>query len=948
MVTNMHQFINIDQATNFYFDNRNCILIIGIILSVIVCSYILIKLKSLNSIDILGNCTLNVVIIFIVGYVVHTTGLNLNFAVSYVPLLIFVSAVFITICITVVECIKYRKTYQEVIKSASRIIGYIIECELLLLAIMGRLDFIELLSSWIGLITLKLSEECIEKITEKNYEKINNSENKKGDRPIIQEEELFEGRRKQLDSLKRELEQFSGEPFAVIVSGEWGSGKTSLVNILRKNMESSEFVDVECGVEYDVKGILNDIATQIQAIFDKNKIYTGNNSKIGQYFAKIAELVDNIGYSAVSKFINKISNGGNASFIESKKRLNRELDAFYALTGKKIYIIVDDMDRIVDNKMRAIIFLVIRESVSLNNCCTLFMVDYDKLISEYISREFLEKYVNHHIEISKVKFDEIIESYLEIYFPSKYWEGKSIYIKEKGAEVKSNIIRMARKILSSLERRKNQINESMQKENQGNSNIEELTRQFEILSNTELKLKTRMSNPRKVKRFLDSIEKRINIADILWFQNENYEENEYSQENWVDIICQIAFLQAFLVEEYNVVLSAKSLVNLRKDKDHSRIIEIFLDGFTCSPIGFNRKEEITEKIIYQLYALDVETDKTFHQLRLEEIKRGELLEEYLDYYISECLGRDLDFPKMKIILDYFENNKNSNSRRLSEGAVRLVELILHNQNFGKEGYIEVLAGIKKIVDVYKLQGLFNKQQKTSLEFYIGVLQTGVIFQNFSNLRYIFNAVYDKKIVDDNLYIDNIDKLYQFIVKVNQENPLDEFVLTEQKLSSIQNYVSTLQDIINKKDYRFARESLIYFMDKILNTLSVLEIWFGEENDYKGETVVTKFVDFDAETLENSQELIETLSMFKKSIIEYPDNRKNGETFIQLSIDIENLLDQNLDCYGEEGKEVILILCSIYELFKVDDDNMKLYFGDKWWYVPVRLLHLRHTVGILED
>lgn len=48
-------------------------------------------------------------------------------------------------------------------------------------------------------------------------------------------------------------------------------------------MEKAEFVEVECGIDYDVKGILNDLAIQIQDVFEKNCFYSGRNSKISQY-----------------------------------------------------------------------------------------------------------------------------------------------------------------------------------------------------------------------------------------------------------------------------------------------------------------------------------------------------------------------------------------------------------------------------------------------------------------------------------------------------------------------------------------------------------------------------------------------------------------------------------------------------------------------------------------
>ena len=404
---------------------------------------------------------------------------------------------------------------------------------------------------------------------------------------------------------------------------------------------------------------------------------------------------------------------------------------------------------------------------------------------------------------------------------------------------KVEIVTKAGDVLFNLEKQIKSTNENAQKGNKENNRDEELNRQVKILRDAELRLQTRTTNPRKVKRFLDSIEKNITIADILWFQKENSDRdrNEYSQENWVDIICQVAFLQAFFAEEYDAVLSAKSLVNFKKDYDHSMIVENVIDGFSRYSIGNKKKEEIAEKIIYQLYALNIETDKTAHQQLLEEIDQGRLREEHLPEYIYECLGLDLNFTRMGKILEYLEHNQNGYSRILSEAVLIVAEFISHNRNFEKEGYIGILERVKKLIDLYKFQGAFDSQQVNLLEHYIQILQTSVIFQNFSNMTYILNVVFDKRItLQDNMNIDSIDKLYRFVVNENKENPLEGVMITEHKLDSLHKYIYTLKDIIQQEKYSYAKESLQYFMDKVLNMLKILEIWFGQEDSSESKKI----------------------------------------------------------------------------------------------------------------
>ena len=101
----------------------------------------------------------------------------------------------------------------------------------------------------------------------------------------------------------------------------------------------------------------------------------------------------------------------------------------------------------------------------------------------------------------------------------------------------------------------------------------------------------------------------------------------------------------------------------------------------------------------------------------------------------------------------YTSNQNGYSRILSEAVLIVAEFISYNRNFEKEGYIGILERVKKLIDLYKFQGAFDSQQVNLLEHYIQILQTRVIFQNFSNMTYILNVVFDKRItLQDNMNI----------------------------------------------------------------------------------------------------------------------------------------------------------------------------------------------------
>lgn len=294
---------------NWYFDNRNYVLLLGILLSIVISVYLSRRiLREVEKIDykgIYGKALAHTAIAIIIGTGLNAAGMEFKFAVNHMPMLLFSGAVLLTAGIQIIECTRYSKNYTEVIKRANIIFIGIIECVVLLLAVMGRLEVIELMAAVIGYITFKTSNDFIDSCVKVPLKYAANIDLLTEDYPVSRMEDLFESRKRQLDNLCKELEQSREEPFAVAISGKWGSGKTSFVNALKEKLGQAEFVNVECSIEYDVKAALNDLASQIQDIFKRNNVYIGTNSVIDKYFKKIGEFVDDAGYSGMAKIIDK-------------------------------------------------------------------------------------------------------------------------------------------------------------------------------------------------------------------------------------------------------------------------------------------------------------------------------------------------------------------------------------------------------------------------------------------------------------------------------------------------------------------------------------------------------------------------------------------------------------------------------------------------------------------
>lgn len=956
MEKNIIKILNDNKLFAWYFNNRNCILIIGmivlLIIAICITKIIIRKVGKIEYKIIYGKPMAHIIIAIIIGNGLNAAGLKLKFSIEHMPILLLSSAMLITVSIQLAECIKFYRNFERVIKRTNIIVIGIIESMVLLLAIMGRLEIIELLVAVVGNITLKIINAFIDNCTRIQNECVINNNLLTRDYSVEQEEDLFKSRKRQLNRICIELEAFSGEPFAIAISGEWGSGKTSFVNALKGRLKQVEFVNVECSIEYDIKAVLRELSSQLQEIYKNNNVYTEKNGAIDKYFEKIGEFVDDAGYGGMTKIIDKFQNNENSSYWENKAIMNQELDEFYKLTKKRIYFIIDDMDRIIDDGMRAVIFQVIRKSVELHNCVTLFMVDYEQLKSERMSREFLEKYINHQFELCDTEFEDIVEHYENSFLADSFWDEKSDYIIENGKKLKRNIAEHGQKILVSIQREIQKLQDSIKNGNALEQDERINKMHLEYLLDVEARLQSRMKNPRKVKRYLADIQSKLTIVDLVWFQDENPGKNEYSLEDWVEIIHDIAFLKAFLFEEYDELIKAKSFYIFKKDEKNSYVVEFILNGFGAWLPLNERKEEVIEKVIYKLYSLDINTDKSQRQKLIEEIEAGSLQEEKLNLYVNECLGINFNFYRMEKILNYIEGHNFKSQRDKCEIMVNIISILSGNYDIYIDGLIDIMKRVKIIIDREREEGNFNEKERRLIEHYTQVLQTRLIFGNSSNICILLGILHNEDFTGDfeNKNIDSISQLCNIILKVNESFPLPEFNKADTELNTLKNYFERMKVEFSEERFSYAETEIMYFLEKVEYALKILEIWFGNFNSLNQDvTDLREYYDnvkgeFNQSALKNANNLTKALREVENYILAHPEDINPGGAFIKLLFDIEKIDKENHDYWGKDKRKVIIALSNIYEKFEKTPVFIRA-FGDRWIFCKIRLFQLRRNMNM---
>ena len=258
------------------------------------------------------------------------------------------------------------------------------------------------------------------------------------EKPIEKIEQDILGRSNTAEELSRHILEYKDEDSLTIgIIGEWGSGKTSFINmtleILRKN-EECIIVNFNPWNISTRKQLISDFFNQLSnevGKIDKEDILKGvsQNLKVLSNFFKPVSLIPIPQISAFASFMEK-SCGEAGKFLEaipsqkekSLDEVKEELNDSLKELKKKVIIVVDDIDRLSDSDIREV-FQLVKSIADFKN--TIYILSYDhKIVSEALNNfqrnkgeEYLEKIIQVPITLPHIRKSEI-----ERIFLKKLWD----------------------------------------------------------------------------------------------------------------------------------------------------------------------------------------------------------------------------------------------------------------------------------------------------------------------------------------------------------------------------------------------------------------------------------------------------------------------------------------------------------------------------------------------
>lgn len=188
--------------------------------------------------------------------------------------------------------------------------------------------------------------------------------------------------------------------YTIGLNGEWGDGKTSVFNIVKKDLTKDDVVVIDFNpwMGYDKKVLIRD------------------------FFNSLSEGLGSDLSSEISKYVDEILNNGEESgiinFIKSLVIKDESIHSIFTninekirLLNKKIVVFVDDVDRLDRDEIFELLKLI-RNTANFNN--VFFIVAYDRsYVNESIKHQssettvkYLDKIIN--VEINLPYFDKFL------------------------------------------------------------------------------------------------------------------------------------------------------------------------------------------------------------------------------------------------------------------------------------------------------------------------------------------------------------------------------------------------------------------------------------------------------------------------------------------------------------------------------------------------------------
>lgn len=623
--------------------------------------------------------------------------------------------------------------------------------------------------------------------------------------------ELYPTRRSQLNSFISILNEYKDEPYAIMISGEWGSGKTSFVKALEQEQSKDVFIWIQAGSGKTAAHIMQDISKQIISILKTEGVFIEEDELINQYFLAFAHTIVNAGKNTIDNLLDIIQGKEKR---DSKEYLNSKLKEL----KKTIYLVVDDLDR-CDREYQKKMFQVIRESTDLRHCKPLFLVDKKQFINEDLDINYIEKYVSYCLDLCPVEFDEILGyDFLNIFSEELFSSGVRNFLLRYGTpgKIKERIRDFPKETLKTCEEEIKRREEELRKNNSdqiGKKRIDNDRVKIE-------KIKKNIINPRKVKNYLKSIKRGI----LQLNQGINMCKGEYREADWLEVLIAVKFTEHFLPEEYWEIKTCGSVTRWQQQEpDH--IANIILDIGNPYTIGEEKKRYLVEQLVFRIGTINFEAMHTEEEMYLLELRddRGKIncINKYIEYA--------QDYNDLKKIIDIVSKENFSVGNKLEFFEDILTCLSREYNRFAPKD--RAFYDFSKQMIDFLCKAQLSDKEKTTCIYYGDHIVERAIIENTYIFRNILLLLCNPQKVEEHWgsSIINIDEFSAVLQKIDEDRFCKRYGENGNEIECIRLYYNGLRQELMDDKYKSVADRFIPQFDRINIVLDIWSLWESLES-----------------------------------------------------------------------------------------------------------------------
>lgn len=235
-----------------------------------------------------------------------------------------------------------------------------------------------------------------------------------GDNPIIFPEEDTIGRTRFAKAFAKQIVSLDASKGSVVgVLGAWGSGKTSLLNLARNELNHTDITIIDfnpwmfSGTEHLMQFFFSELSAQLRL--------QPELSKVGDAIGTYGDIFSGMGWipfvgpwiergHKATEILSQVMKGRKDGIGIQRKKIENALKEF----DKKIVVVIDDIDRLSTLEIRDI-FKLVRLTANFPNI--IYVVAFDRfrveiaLSEEGINgRDYLEKILQITIDIPPIPY----------------------------------------------------------------------------------------------------------------------------------------------------------------------------------------------------------------------------------------------------------------------------------------------------------------------------------------------------------------------------------------------------------------------------------------------------------------------------------------------------------------------------------------------------------------